>query len=113
MIGERITNGKKINIGEMKSMVLDTVDVYCKQILPFINDVFGGVVSPFGMFDCNFTKDSFFAAIYEVFFYELHHRIKPHETKNFSVLSLHLNAQYLYNYIKDSKSNEGSKKIII
>jgi hypothetical protein len=27
--------------------------------------------------------------------------------------AFHLNAQYLYNYIKDSKSNEGRKKIII
>jgi hypothetical protein len=64
MIRERINNGKKIDIGDMKSMVLDTVDVYCRQITPFINDAFGGVISPFILFDCNFTKDSFHAAIY-------------------------------------------------
>jgi len=45
-------------------MVLDTVDVYCEQILPYINNVFGGFAAPLALFDCNFTKDSFLASIY-------------------------------------------------
>lgn len=113
MIGERMKRGEKIGIAGMKEMVLDTVDVYCRQVLPYLNSLFGGVAAPFSLFDCNFTKDSFLASIYEVFFYELHHRIKPHETKQFSILSLHPNAQYLYNYIKDSKSDEGKRKVVI
>lgn len=113
MINERISKGKKINVEDMKEMVLDTVDIYCKQVLPYINGAANGFGNPWSLFDCNFTKDSFLAAIYEVFFYELHHRIKPHQTNKFSVLSLHLNTQYLYNYIKDSQTDEGKKKIVL
>jgi hypothetical protein len=38
--------------------------------------------------------------MYEVFLYHLHHLIKPHTTQKMSVLSMHCNAQYLFNYIK-------------
>lgn len=50
--------------------------------------------------------------MYENFYYQLHHLIKPHKADKMSILSLHSNAQYLFNYIKDAVRQQEKAEIV-
>lgn len=93
-------------------MVLDTVDVYCRQIIPLIKEAIPAADKALKEFDCNFIATSSQAAMYEVFFYNLHHLTKAHKTERMSILSMHPNAQRIFNYIKNSQKDE-EKKVIM
>lgn len=77
----------------------DTVDVYCRQILPEITAVVNESRSYLDRFDCNFRGDSYIASIYEVFIYELYHLMKPIAFERFSLISAHHMQQGIFNYI--------------
>lgn len=102
LISEGIAKGHKFTIDDAKKIVTDTVDVYCLQMQSYLKATISEAASELTGFDCDFKASSTQAAMYEVFIYSLHHLIKPHKTEKMSVLTMHPNAQYVFNYIKES-----------
>ena len=102
ILSEGIAKGRKFTVADMKAIVTDTVDVYCIQMQSYLKASMPQAASALEGFDCDFKAESWQAVMYENFFYQLHHIIKPHKSGNMSILSLHSNAQYLFNYIKDA-----------
>lgn len=54
----------------MKTMQLDTIDFYCQQIIDHLSTLLGKDNILRG-FDCNMTKDSYKASVYESFIHQL------------------------------------------
>lgn len=105
MIEDYISRGIKINTEITKKMLADTVDSYCRRILPTILTALPQSAAILNNFDCDFTQNSLAAPVYELFYSELHHLIKKTKFEKLSVLSLHNNYQYLYNFIKKAQTS--------
>ncbi len=67
---------------------MDTVDVYCRQILPEITTVIKESQKHLANFDCDFKADSTVATIYEVFMYKLHLKMRPFAPEKMGLASI-------------------------
>lgn len=113
VLEQEIASGRKITNEFAVNLLYDTVDVYCRQILPEILTISPKAQEALKDFDCNFTSESHQATIYEVFMFELWHLIKPVHNQNFSSLSFHVFQQCIYNAIHDAYKGEMQKRVSI
>lgn len=67
---------------------MDTVDVYCRQILPEIISVVKDSSQYLSSFDCDFKAESTIATIYEVFMYKIHLKMRPFVPEKMGLASL-------------------------
>jgi penicillin G amidase len=69
LVKAEVESGRKIGKAFMKKLLYDTVDIYCRRILPEILAVVNEAQPLLATFDCNFSSISFGASLYEVFMY--------------------------------------------
>jgi acyl-homoserine lactone acylase PvdQ len=112
ILSEGIAKGHKYTVEDAKKIVTDTVDVYCIQMQSYLKASIPQASSALEGFDCDFKPESTQATMYENFFYQLHHLAKPHNAEKMSIMSLHSNAQYLFNYIKDAVREQEKAEIV-
>jgi|LakMenEpi03Aug12_release.lakeMendotaPanAssembly.Ray.scaffolds.fasta_scaffold1987753_1 acyl-homoserine lactone acylase PvdQ len=84
----------------MKNIQLDTLDIYCTKTLPYILKSIPESQKYLKGFDCNFTKDSYQATIYEVLFYQLFKIVEPLSEMKFNYMISHGFISYLQRYIR-------------
>ena len=80
-------------------MQLDTIDFYCSEIIGHLNKILGKE-NLLVDFDCNMTKDSYQASVYESFIHQLKRNFvenSPYNSYNLGV-SYHFH-QYILKYI--------------
>lgn len=70
----------------MMDIQLDTVDVWCKRNLPVLLENVKNIDKYLKGFDCNFTKQSWQASIYESFMYQFFKLKNPDKSGKFLVL---------------------------
>jgi hypothetical protein len=94
----------------MKKVLYDTVDVYCRSILPEILVVVEDTRSIFNSFDCNFSSTSYAASFYEVYMFELYQLMKPYRSERMSIITFHQMQQGIFNYIHFAYNGDTSKQ---
>lgn len=62
MIQERIAAGRKLGIHDMKEMLLDTTDVYCRKVIDCLVKVVDAQL--LRGFNCSFSSQSSQATVY-------------------------------------------------
>lgn len=105
--------GRKISDDFAKKIILDTVDVYCRQILPEITEVVEESRPFLSNFDCDFTASSTQASIYEVFMFQLYHSMKPFSPEKMGLISFHQMQQGIFNYIHFAFRGDSAKQSIM
>lgn len=108
LISAQIASGRKFELQDLKNILADTVDTYCRRILPDLKALIPEAEAILGDFDCNFTSSSSAAVAYEVFMFELHQQIKPLRLMGMSTMSLHPVQQQLFNFIKQLRAEKGA-----
>jgi acyl-homoserine lactone acylase PvdQ len=93
--------------------LLDTVDVYCRQILPEILDVLPESRGLLATFDCDLTAESYQASVYEIYLYQLYQLMKPLNPEKMCVVGWHQMPQGIYNYIHFAFRGDESKRKIM
>jgi acyl-homoserine lactone acylase PvdQ len=111
LIKAEIKSGRKIGKEFMKKVLYDTVDVYCRSILPEILTVVEESRPILNSFDCNFTSTSYAASFYEVFMFELYQLMKPYHSERMSIITFHQMQQGIFNFIHFAYRGDASKQV--
>lgn len=106
IIQHKIDHGHKFTVEDNKQIQLDTVDVFCRRLIPQLNTLEPEFKQLFGEWNCNMEASSPEASVYSMFIHKLQQRLKP---ANVPVEGHHFFNHYTYRYILDATANDHEK----
>ena len=111
LLKAKMTN-KNLTTQDMMEVQLDTVDFFCRFFAQ--KDLANTLLPPgnlFEGFNCDFTKDSYQAAVYEVFFYQYYKLLRPTTIHNIAIS--HHFQQYMLRNIYFAKKGDQVSEVIV